>query len=249
MRSKKAEKLKIRKSAAPALALWALLARSSIFKILGVLMAAVCAEAILFYGNMRAQGDSDVEYRTLAAAVESSHISLVFLAALGFLYFVLFWTEGRLETKSGGTMRRLRLSHRQIFRIKTAYNAACLILLFAVQIWLCIWLAETHPFSRGMFLAFYRIDFLHCLLPMAETVKWVRNALLVLAFAAEAARRAGKREYVPKVLLYLLTVNWFVSSLGGNVTDWLGILLYALVIAVNLWGIYKPERGRLTTWE
>lgn len=239
------------KGAAPALALWALLAGSSIYKILGVLALTACAEALLFYGRIRGAGDSGVEYQTLAAAVEGSHISMVFLAALGLMYLLLIRTERRMESKSGGTMRRLRLSQREVFWIQTIYNGACLILLFGVQIWLCIWM--TGVYGRGaqeaqappqrLFLAFYRIDFLHCLLPMAETVKWVRNLLLVLAFSMEAAGSASKAEYASPIMLYTLTAGWlFVSPLGGNLTDWIGMLLYGLMIAVNVWKTYKPER-------
>lgn len=252
MKSENAEKQKCPESAAPALALWALLARNSIFKILGVLGLTVCAETILFYSRMGARGDYNGEYLTLEAAVKSSHISLVFFAALGLLYLVLLWTEGRLESRSSGIIRRLRLFPREIFWIKTAYNGVCIILLFAVQIWLCIWLAgvhgravqETYPLSGRLFLAFYRIDFLHCLLPMAEAVKWVRNLLLVLAFAVEAAGRVEKTEYVPPILLYTLTTGWFISPLGGSVTDWIGMLLYGFVTAVNVWRVYKTERGK-----
>lgn len=236
------------KSGRPAFALWALLARSSIYKVLAVLAMMVPAEVMLFYRSVR----TAPEYCTLAGTVEDSHISLVFLAALGLVCFVLVWTEGRLESKSSGTMLRLRLSGSRIFRIKTAYSVACLVLLFAVQIWLCIWLvgiygketAEIYASPQRLFLAFYRIDFLHCLLPMADVGKWVRNILLLLAFGVEAAGRAERSKY-PAFMLYVLTAGWFVSSMGMCAIDWLCDILYALVIVVNVWHVYQAERGKV----
>ncbi|MDE6640726.1 MAG: hypothetical protein K2K63_09390 [Acetatifactor sp.] len=232
------------KGMGPALALWALLARSSIYKILAVLVLMVPAEVILFCRNIK------TEYHTLTTTVESSHISVVFLTALGLVYFALVWTEGQLDSRSGGTMLRLRLSGSRIFWIKTAYNTACLVLLFAVQIWLCIWLVgvygreaeEVYASPQRLFLAFYRIDFLHCLLPMAEAGKWVRNVLLLLSFGMEAARRAEKTEYIQPILLYVLTANWFVSLLGGNVIDWICIILYTVLIVVNVRQVREKER-------
>lgn len=241
------------KAVRPALALWALLARSSIYKILAVLAVTAAAEIMLFRGCIKAEGDSFTEYRTLAAVVADSHISLFFLAALGLVYFILVWTEGRLTSKSSGTMLRLKLSGGMIFGIKAAYNLACLVLLFAVQIWICIWLigtygraAEGYDSPLSLFLAFYRVDFLHCLLPMAEAGKWVRNVLLLSAFAVEAAAgRAEKSEYVLSILLYTLTTVLFVSSLGGNAVDWLSMILYLFRIAVNIWHVYMAEREKV----
>lgn len=244
------------KGMGPALALWALLARSSIYKVLAVLVVMVPAEVILFCRCIKAEWAYDIKYRTLTATVESSHISAVFLVALGLVYFALVWTEGQLESRSSGTMLRLRLSDSRIFRIKTVYNVACLVLLFAVQIWLCIWMvwvygreAETvYASPQRLFLAFYRIDFLHCLLPMAETGKWVRNILLLLSFGMEAAERAEKTEYAHPILLYGLTASWFVSSMGWIATDSVCIVIYILVIAVNVRHVYKAERGKVQSY-
>lgn len=243
----------------PTLALWALLAESSIYKILTVLAVTAAAEVLLFRGGIKAAGDTLTEYRSLTAAVEGSHISLVFLAALGLIYFILVWTEGRLSSQSSGTMLRLKLSGSRIFWSKAVYNLACLVLLFAVQAWLCIWLirgygraaegGDASPLS--LFLAFYRIDFLHCLLPMAEAGKWVRNVLLLSAFAVEAAAaetgkgKGEKTEYVPAILLYTLTTGWFAAPLGGTVLDWLSMILYLFVISLNIWHVYKAEGERV----
>lgn len=243
------------KGMGPALALWALLARSSIYKVLAVLVVMVPAEVILFCRSIKSEWAYDTEYHTLTAAVESSHIAAVFLVALALVFFALLRTEGQLDSASSGTMLRLRLSGVRIFRIKTAYNVACLVLLFAVQIWLCIWLvgvygreAETvYASPQRLFLAFYRIDFLHCLLPMAEVGKWVRNILLLLSFAVEAGR-AGKAEYAPPILLYGVTASWFVSSIGWIATDVVCIILYVLVIVVDIRHVYKAEREKVQSY-
>lgn len=236
---------KERKNGSPALSLWALLARCSLYKVLAVLAVMALAEALLFYSCLKNCGG----YDTLVKVVEGSHLSAVFLTALGLMCFVLAWTEGRLDAKSGAAMQRLRLSQSRIFMIKTAYNMVCMAMLFMAQIWLGIWLVgiygkeltEIYAPPQRLFLAFYRIDFLHCLLPMAEIGKWVRNLLLLLAFGTEAAG-AKKKNYIPLFALLSLTANLFVSSMRVNMMDLICCLTYIVVIAANIWQVRKAQR-------
>lgn len=225
----------------PALSLWALLAKNSIYKVTAVLLCMAAAEGILFYGRVM-QGEP-----ALDAALDGSHISGVFLAALGLTVFILAWTQGRLDRQSGAVMGRLRLSRRGIYLLRTAYNILCMVLLFAVQIWLCILLitfygketAEGRVFPQRLFLAFYRSEFLHCLLPMAEAGKWVRNILLILALGTETAAGRGRKNDMTLVLLYAVTAGLFVSSLGGGMGDFVCGVVYAAVTAVNVWRAWK----------
>ena len=243
---------KMKKGMNPTLSLWALLARCSIFKVLAVLVIMAMAEVVLFYHCLK----SGVDYYTLARAVKDSLLSVIFLVALGLVCFALAWTERRLDTESEAAMQRLRLSGSRIFMIKTAYNIACIVILFAVQIWLAIGLVEIYgremeeiyASPQRLFLAFYRIDFLHCLLPMAEVGKWVRNLLLLLAFGMEAAggsEKAERKYYVPLIPLYVVTTSCFVSSMGGNVIDLICGIVYTVVIAVNIWQMWRVQREEM----
>lgn len=236
---------KRRNNGKPILSLWALLARCSIYKVLAVLAVMALAEVLLFYRCLRIGGGY-----TLRSAVENSHLSVVFVVALWLVCFVLAWTQGQLDARSSAAMLRLQLSGSRLFIIKTAYNMVCIIMLFTAQIWLAIWLVGVYGREMGeiyappqrLFLAFYRIDFLHCLLPMAEIGKWVRNLLLLLAFGTEAAG-AKKKNYIPLFALLPLTANWFVSSMGVNMIDLICCLTYMVVIAANIWQVQKAQRG------
>lgn len=232
------------RGAKPALSLWALLARSNLYKIMAVLAVMAAVEGILFYNRCMKQG-----YIWLEDTLESSHIARVFLTALGIAAFILAWTEERLDRKSGAVMGRLRLSGRSIYAVKAAYNVFCIALLFTVQIWLCILFvtfygkeaADDPVFPQRLFLAFYRNEFLHSLLPMAEGWKWVRNILMVLAFGMETAAGRREKNYVPLVALYVVSASWFVSSLGGGILDVFSGGAYIVVIAVNIWQAWKKD--------
>lgn len=224
------------------ISLWALLARNSIYKAAAALLAMTAAEIVLFY---RCLGSGHAA--SLREMMQGSHISAVFLAALGLLVLILAWTEGRMDQQSSSFLLRLQLSDRSIFLWKAVYNVFCIVLLFAVQIWLCIYLVglygekapEAYASPQRLFLAFYREEFLHCLLPMAEVGKWVRNVLLALALGTEAAWGPEKKKNVSLVFLYALTAVWFVSPLGGEATDAICCLAYGIVVVSNVWRVWK----------
>ncbi len=223
-----------------AASLWALLARSSIYKLLAVAAAMALWEGTRFYVCLR----SERGYM-LGDVISRSNVSIVFSWVLGLWVLILARTERGWEEKSRNTLHRLTLSPRGIFWLKAVFNIGCLTVLFAVQIWLAIWMVETYGRERPevyaspqrLFLAFYRIQFLHCLLPLAETGKWVRNLLLVLALGMETAM--NRRIPVFLILLYALTISWFVSPIGMGATDILYIVASAVVIGADVWRLWN----------
>lgn len=219
------------------LSFWALLAKSSIYKIFGTLILMVPAEGVCVYRYLK-----NGQELTPAQAAGGSGISVVFFAALGVILLILARSQGTLREKSPNTLGRLGLSDRGIFCVQTVYNLFCLWMLFMVQIWTAIglvWYSAERlgggvPVSFSLFLSFYQSDFLHCLLPMAEIWKWVRNLFLLAAFSLAAGAGFGKRYYAVLNLLFVITAVWFVSPIGGNFLDMVCILVYGITIAVNL---------------
>lgn len=224
-----------------AVSLWALLARSSIYKLLGLAAVMAVWEAALFYISLRRGRGYE-----LTDVIGSSNIFLAFLVTLGLGLSALARAERDLEEKSRNTMNRLTLSRGGIFGVKAAFNMGCLAVLFALQIWLAIWMVgtfgrerpEAYASPQRLFLAFYRIEFLHCLLPLADAGKWVRNILLVLALGMEAAVYV-KGIPVTFILLYLLTAVWFVSPIGIGVTDIMYMVVCAVMMGIDVWRLWK----------
>ena len=231
------------------LSLWALLVRSSLYKILCVPAVMTLAEFVLYRDYLN-RGN----WHSLGETVEGSHISMVFLAGMGIVLFILVRTEGLYKERSSGTLDRLRLGESRIFVIETIYNIFCLSMLFAVQIWISVWLVQLYGKAaegiyespQRLFLAFYQIDFLHCLLPMADYGKWVRNLLLLLAFGTEAAvwSSGRKEKSISMIAIYALTLSWFVSSLERSAADVFLFALYAAAAALNIRQVRKREKER-----
>lgn len=211
----------------------ALLARASIYRVLLVLAAMVFVESALFFVySQKADGYA------LGSNFYNQLLFPVFLAALGLIFFRLMWTEAVMGDAGMYTLQRLRISGSRIFFAEAFYNFFCLLMVFIVQIWLSIGMLSVHTkdtvSSQHLFLALYKIEFLHCLFPMAEVWKWLRNILLLLAFSMGAACGFGKRDYVLPVLTFLMTICWFISPIGREFSDFVCILLSVLGIVAGL---------------
>ncbi|MDE7060152.1 MAG: hypothetical protein K2O71_00970, partial [Lachnospiraceae bacterium] len=191
------------------LSILGLLSGASIYKVFTVLAVMGFSEIALFF--YCAQKDTE---RLLENALYNRQIYPIFFLALGLVFFLLMRTEGMMGEKGGATMRRLRLSGIQIFLVETCYNLVCILLVFAVQIWILIVALKiiSGGSSEEFFLAFYRVEFLHSLLPLAEGRKWIKNLLLVLAFSVGAASGFGERESILFTVIFPLTLVWFVRQ-------------------------------------
>ena len=225
-----------KKRGKPVLSLLGLLPGASIYKIFAVLAVMGVMEGALFVISV--QRGSNLLENTLY----NRQIYPVFIVALGLVFFLLIRVQSIMGEKGEETLRRLKLSGMGIFLIEVCYNLACLILIFAVQIWILIITVKIYGVSdvpQGLFLTCYHIELLHNLLPMAEAGKWVRNLLLFLAFSFGAACGFGEKDYMLPALVFLGTAIWFVSPVGSNLKDLICNTLYALGIA----------SGVLRAWE
>lgn len=234
-----------RKTMWSALSLWALLAKGSFYKVLAVAFLMVMTETALFFHAL--QGGLAAPFDLM---IEESRIHLVFLAALGAAYFLLIRMNRILDNEGRYTVMRLRATQTQVFAVRTVYDALCLLTLLAVQVGLVLCFSVIYGRTPGMqqgpqtlFLAFYRSRFLHGLLPMADTGKWVRNGLMLLAMGMEEAGGVGKRYRVTQVSVYLMAASWFAAPVGLAWQDRICCFVYAVVMAADLLDLYKSRKA------
>lgn len=235
------------------ISVFGLLARSSFYKICGILAVMVIGEFVLFRHELLRCYNAVTDFVSAPEwLIGKACVPEIFLAALALSVVVLIWTEVRMSEKAGYTMLRLGLTKKELFVIKTIYNVACLVLLFVVQIWLAIgfltWYeAYAHldmPLPQLYFLAFYRNKFLHCLFPMQEIGKWIRNLLMITALAMTAAGvivfpgEKGQRRGMSGLSIVILAVVWFLSDAGKNLLDMCCDILFLGVIAWELLKVF-----------
>ena len=114
-------------------------------------------------------------------------------------------------------------------------------------IWFCHrYSLQMPPESQSpqlLFLTFYRWEFLHCVLPMAEVLKWIRNLLLILALsmtaAADTAVIPRRNMDIARAVLYIMTVCWFITPIGIQIAD-IGLCISCTVVCATV--AYQMDR-------
>ena len=175
---------------------------------------------------------------------EHAHVGLacgVFFAALCVL---LVLPRMDMNGKQGYTIRRLALGRWEVFLWQSLCNSLCFLIFWAFQVAVIFGLFALLKAQNGsgshqdILLTFYRNDFLHSLLPLRETSRYVRNIFLVAALGVVTAA-APMRMYVGKkgstVLLVALmaTVLCFFSR---GIGSFAGDLFLCVVAAVAVIG-------------
>lgn len=209
-----------------------LLTRSTIYPIAVLLAVMAAVEAVLFSLAMGANGTL-----SLTGMIRSSRIVWVFGAAFLLLTVLLCRTGCEFGSRQGYTLRRLSISERAVFVWQWGYNTACYLLLWwwqaLIAFALCLWYAsQAGPElvgSQTIFLAFYRSELLHSLIPLEEVSRWVRNGVMALGLGACAALVPffQRRKVLAWEILAMaaLTMIFFSGELGSLSTDMVLVLL------------------------
>lgn len=221
-----------------------LMVRSTIWKLLGLLVVMAAAEFALFW---MALGQGETLEQTLADA----HITWAFGGAFLLLTAALCRIGCEHSSKQGYTLGRLPVSERGVFLWQGTCNACCYFLLWAGQLFwalaLCKIYRETADPSmysnQTVFLAFYRSSLLHSLLPLEEVSRWIRNIILLLGLGLTAAyfpyRQRRKHLGVGIIVLAPLVLLFFVRGIGYLTND---VLMSLVSLAMAGWAVYGVFR-------
>lgn len=230
------------------ISVFSLFVRSSIYKILLILLVMCVLQCGMFYFRFQeattvfdagigtadhmTDGGNEIHLSTggsmtnLESLITRSFIPQIF--AVTFLLVTLFLCLPGTEYSSqcGYTLERLSIGEFQIFLHQAAYNLLIYIFLAAVQIAvsfaLCSYYAANAPeiavSSQTVFLAFYRSDFLHAILPLDEAALWVRNIFggITLALAAaEFPYKQRRRTFGGAILAFaVFNLVFFTTGIG-----------------------------------
>ena len=226
------------------ISLWMLIARSSVYKVLILLLAtAVAGAAVLFFGGWH---KADL-YRAV-----SGHS--VFSACLLILCVILCRSLCRQGGQLTYTMRRLRISDKQVFWMQAGYNSVCFALLYMVQALVYVAFSalylRAHPTGhQTLFVTAYQYEGFHMVFPLENPLMWASNIILLAGLSICTAaypfrQRRGRRSLSTYVMLAV--VLFFRFILGEE--QHLGISAAAycipatlLVAAISLAGVLGIE--------
>ena len=226
-----------------------LAARSTIYKILGLFAFTAVAECALFYFAL--QKTLGGEPLALEQLMSESRIALVCGVSFLLLCALLSLTGCEIGgSKLRYTLQRLSIGEITIVFWWAVYNVACFFLFWALHVVIVLLLSRlyvarmdtAYVSGQTILLAFYRNNFLHSLLPLAETSRYIRNAIFVLSLGISAAcfayrQRRGEKVFAI-VVLAMLVVVYFSKAMGNFGSDLL-LSLTALGITGSAIGIWK----------
>ena len=199
------------------LSVFEMIARCSIYKVLLVLISMLIAQGICFYMTMLSPSGLGIE-----DYIEQSQFSLIFEIAHLLITIILVIPGMDIGSKQSNTLKRLRIKEKRIFWLQSLYNMLAYVLLWGAQLAMllgcCLVYQKNIPTgttltNQTMFLAFYRNDFMHTILPLEDTPGWWMLVVICVTTAFTAAeftklRREGKFGFeililIASVFIYL----------------------------------------------
>ncbi len=242
------------------ISLLSLYARSSLLRVLLLLLIMVGAELWRFMGEVERMPD-DV-HALAGESIEQlfidSRIPLIFGAFFLLLTVLLCLPGCSFGSKTAYTFDRLSVSEKSIFWWQVAYNAAIYMIFWGVQTGTallccqiyCLGAPSSAVSAQTVFLAFNCSSFLRSLLPLRDFMLWGRNFLLVFALALSTARfpvnrRRGK--FAASVIFMVPAAFFFCEPLGDYTMSSIMVTLTVCVIGGVLWAVYtKEEEDEIT---
>lgn len=220
-----------------------LLAGSTILPLAGLLLLMALAEGGLFYLSAGADVPFDQALREGHTALVSALVLVLWMVVLLLPRF----------SRGGMTLARLQVSPRAIYLCHALYNALTLCILWGFQVLAILGLgayygriADPQLFGpQTVMLAFYREEFLHGLLPLADWMPWARNIAFILALGFAAAYPAtdkgrGRHGLFLAAFITVAVIWSFPAKLNG--AGALLMLICALGTAL-LYGFRQPTYG------
>lgn len=229
------------------IAVFMLFVRSSLYPVLVLSALMAAAEWQLFHFAWKALEqqylDGESVMRTAEVIVDKAGMELVFLMTLGIMTILLVKTGRSMGSHQEYTLYRLGITPKSVCLWQALYNSCCFFLLWAVQAVVAFGLGlyfvqaadRSLVTNQSLFLAFYRNDFLHAVLPLERMMGWVRNVAWFLALGCSISydsycSRRGKHS----VWLWALLVGGIASFSQGLGATGLGaaVVLYLVILAV-----------------
>lgn len=233
---------------------FAIAARSTIYKIIGILILMATSQIVLFTATLKRMPTSPP--LLLEDVIAQSHVhiacAILFIALCTILCFFGYERSG---SQLRYTINRLSIKEETTVMIWAAYNIFCFIIFWAVQIIISLvlcrmYLSYIEPIYKGshtVFLAFYRNKFLHSLLPLEEFSRYIRNIALILGLGFSCTcfslkQRRGEKSFA-FIVLAIMTIVFFSQGIGSFSSDLTLALIGLAICATSIHYIWWGEKN------
>lgn len=224
-----------------------MITRSSIYKVIGILILLTIAELTSFFIAFH-QPLASMQ-PNLDEVVDQSYLVWMFGAAYLIMTVILVLSGTNIGSMQGYTLQRLRIKEKKVFLLQCIYNVFCFVLLWATQLAILLGVSNyymTHKTgailsNQTVFIAFHRNAFMHSILPIEDTTNWMLLAGFILGtgcFAADFTRmqRQGKIAWI--LIMFVATACiTFPRKMGEE-----PVLFF---IAMIIWSTFICLRGMM----
>lgn len=240
------------------LSVFYLVSRHSFYKIIAVMAISGFAQYFFFNKELSALAHYDTSsvaaYPDLERLISLSAVNVIFALTVAAVLFSLSICGTAFGSRCNYTIKRLSVNESTYFKIQTVYNCIILIVLLGAEILLAYifsmkYISAAKPSfisDQSVFLAFYRNEFLHSLLPLSDILIWIRNIMQIFALSLSAAffsykQRRSKRS-IGVIFLTVFSIIWNSGEVGGSLSVIVTYLICGSVIAFiiayvkNGWG-------------
>ncbi len=229
------------------LSVFEMITRSSIYKVLLIIAAMVVTEAVFFYNLFSKQEGISFEFY-----MEESYYRVIFLVAYILVTLVIVQPGMNMGSVQTYTLQRLRIKESRILWVQALYNFCAYVLLWGAQLAVILgsfaYYQNNLPkgaivSNQTLFLAFYRSDFLHTILPLEDGPGWWVIGLIAVTTALAAAnftklQRSGKFGF--ELLLMVAAVCiYFPRSLGYDISFILVAIGAVYAVMYLRWGMNR----------
>ncbi len=206
------------------LSVFSLVARESMVRVSLLWALSAAVQTAVFYKQMFSDRVVNDKFLSEAFSYDNDELCLPFVFFLTLLLtgLLLMKTGMDFRTRTGYTLRRLRISEKQIYVIQSAYNCLMIFMLFVFETALCFFLAkwgttfiETELVTnQTVYLTFYTASFLKEIFAGRNIVTVIRNLFFIASMGFNLSafsylwRRGSKYVFGVLVLVAAAIIFW-----------------------------------------
>ncbi len=238
------------------LSVFSVIARESMVRVSLLWIVSAILQTAVFYKQMFSERVQDRKFLSEAFNTYDDKICIPLIFALTLLLTGILLMKAGMEfrTKTGYTLRRLRISEKRVYMLQSLYNCLMIFLLFVFEVSLCFALVNwgtsliepEYITNQTVYLTFYTASFLQEIFAGRNIVAVIRNILIVLSLGFNLSafsylwRRGSK--YVFGVLVLVACAFLFWSAPDFSYVENIPITVAAAGTIFIAWGIVRSRR-------
>ena len=211
------------------LSVFSVIARESIWRITFLWIASAVLQTVFFYKTMlsESQGFRLVE-QAFMPATDSIKVPMLFALTILLTGALLMKTGMDFRTRTGYTLRRLRITENQVYLLQSLYNCLMLFILFLFEVALCFvfvnwgttFFEPEFITNQTVYLAFYSSEFLSDMFAGRDIINLLRNLLMIASMGFNISCfshmwRRGRKHILGVLLLIIWAfMFWWCPGFG-----------------------------------